>query len=110
MMTPEENVTNEPAIRRARLRVAYHGAAFHGFAANADVTTVEGVLEKAITTITRGKVEISTAGRTDAGVHARGQIITVDIPASTQLSALVRSINGICGPHMPFTLRTNAES
>lgn len=105
-MTPEENVTNEPATRRARLRVAYHGAAFHGFAANDDVATVEGVLEKAIATITRRDVAISTAGRTDAGVHARGQVITVDIPASTQLSSLVRSINGMCGPDVAVS---NAE-
>lgn len=91
---------NEPAIRRARLRVAYHGAAFHGFAANDDVETVEGVLEKAIATITQHPVEISTAGRTDAGVHARAQIISVDIPATMKLSRLVRSINGLCAPHI----------
>ena len=99
-MSPEENVRNEPALRRARLRVAYHGAAFHGFAANDDVVTVEGVLAKTIATVVRHDVEISTAGRTDAGVHARGQVITCDIPATTQLSSLVRSINGMCAPHI----------
>lgn len=99
-MTPEENAMNEPAFRRARLRVAYHGAAFHGFAMNDGVDTVEGVLQKAISTITRHQVEISTAGRTDAGVHARGQEISCDIPATTSLSALVRSVNGMCAPHI----------
>ena len=75
-MTPEENAKNEPALRRARLRVAYHGAAFHGFAMNEGVDTVEGLLQKTISTVTRHDVEISTAGRTDAGVHARGQEIS----------------------------------
>lgn len=99
-MSPEENETNEPATRRARVRVAYHGAAFHGFAANEDVRTVEGELERAISTVTRHHVDISTAGRTDAGVHARGQVVSFDVPHDTVLTSLVRSINGMCGPHI----------
>lgn len=99
-MEPDMTTTDGPATRRARLRVAYHGAAFHGFAANDGVDTVEGLIESALRTITRIPVEISTAGRTDAGVHARGQVVSFDAPADTDLRTLVRSLNGMCGPHV----------
>jgi tRNA pseudouridine38-40 synthase len=61
------------AVRRARLLVAYDGAAFHGFAKNRDVATVAGTLEAALSTVTRIPVELVGAGRTDAGVHAWGR-------------------------------------
>ncbi len=99
-MEPEDNAVNGPATRRARLRVSYHGAHFHGFARNDGVETVEGRLEDAISTITQTTVSISTAGRTDAGVHARGQVVSCDVPHDTDLAALVRSVNGLCGPHI----------
>ena len=62
-MAPETNAMNGPATRRARLRVSYHGAHFHGFAVNNDVETVEGNLtqlaknsavEEGANTIVRG--------------------------------------------------------
>ncbi|NDB05534.1 MAG: tRNA pseudouridine(38-40) synthase TruA, partial [Acidimicrobiia bacterium] len=61
---------NEPAHRRARLTVAYDGAHFHGFAINDGVRTVAGVLTDALSLIARTPIEITGAGRTDAGVHA----------------------------------------
>ena len=99
-MEPDEKSADGPATRRARLRVSYHGAAFHGFATNDGVDTVEGLIESALRTITRLPVEISTAGRTDAGVHAIGQVVSFDAPADTDLRALVRSVNGMCAPHV----------
>jgi len=100
VMTPEKNALNEPAIRRVRLRVGYHGGAFRGFALNDGVETVEGVLTAAIEKITRAHIVMSTAGRTDAGVHGRGQYITFDMPTTVTLRRLVHSINGMCGPHI----------
>ncbi len=99
-MEPEDNAMNGPATRRARLRVSYHGAHFHGFAQNNDVETVEGRLAAALATVTRSPVDISTAGRTDAGVHARGQVVSCDLPAGTDIATLVRSLNGMCGPYI----------
>ena len=99
-MAPETNALNGPAIRRARLCVSYHGAHFHGFAVNNDVDTVEGVLTSAISTITQHAVALSTAGRTDAGVHARAQVVSCDIPADTNLNTLIRSINSMCAPYI----------
>jgi tRNA pseudouridine38-40 synthase len=100
VMTPEQKALNEPALRRARLRVAYHGAAFKGWAINNDIVSVEGVLTDTISTVTRHPVSLSTAGRTDAGVHARGQIISFDIPADTDIQSLMHRINGMCAPHI----------
>lgn len=99
-MTPEETDLNGPALRRVRLRVAYHGAAFHGFARNEGVRTIEGDLASAISTIVRRDVDLSTAGRTDAGVHARAQVVSCDVPADTDLGALVRGVNALAGPHV----------
>ncbi len=99
-MKPAKKSKNEPANRRARLIVAYHGAAFHGFALSEDVETVSSRLNEALSTITRTPTEVIGAGRTDAGVHARGQIISVDLPAASDLYTIVRSINGMCAPHL----------
>ena len=85
--------------RRARLVVAYDGSWFHGFAANDGVTTVQGVLEEAIGRVLRVPVSLVGAGRTDAGVHARAQVVSLDVPADgLDLERLKRSVNELCGP------------
>lgn len=66
---------------RLRCVVAYDGSGFHGFAANPGVRTVAGALAEAFEILARRPVEIGCGGRTDAGVHARGQVIHVDVPA-----------------------------
>ncbi|MSY18388.1 MAG: hypothetical protein F2735_03530, partial [Actinobacteria bacterium] len=82
-------IVNEPvAMRRARFVVAYDGAGFHGFAVNPNVDTVMGVLTESMSLITRHEVELVGAGRTDAGVHAWGQVISCDLPGNTVLSNL----------------------
>lgn len=82
-----------------RLTVAYDGAGFHGFAVNAGVRTVGGTLTEAIERVVGHPVELVCAGRTDAGVHARGQVVSFAVAsADLDLAALVRSINGMCGP------------
>lgn len=109
MNSPEQNVLNEPATRRARLHVAYNGQPFHGFATNDDVETVQGKLTQAFTTAARFPVEISAAGRTDAGVHARAQVISLDLPADIDLHNLVRSVNAMCKPHIAVSHAQWAE-
>ncbi len=94
-----ETIENEPvAVRRVRFVVAYDGAGFRGFAINRGVTTVAGTLAEAISTVTRHSVQLVGAGRTDAGVHGWGQVISADIPAATDLGDLVRRVNMMCGP------------
>jgi tRNA pseudouridine38-40 synthase len=84
--------------RRVRLVVAYDGTPFHGFAPNAGVRTVMGDLSAAIETVVRHPVKLTGAGRTDAGVHAWGQVVSGDLPAGTDLDDLARRLNKLCAP------------
>ena len=90
----------EPATRRARLVVAYDGGAFHGFAANEGVATVAGTLGDALDTVLREPVGLTGAGRTDAGVHAWGQVVSLDLPVETDLHQLARRLNALCAPQV----------
>lgn len=79
-------VMNVPAIEsggghvRLRLDIAYDGTEFTGWAVQAGHRTVAGVLDDALSTVFRTPVRLRAAGRTDAGVHAAGQVAHVDVP------------------------------
>ncbi len=87
---------------KLKATVAYNGSGFHGFAINRDVVTVAGEIEKAIERVIGEPVTITCAGRTDKGVHGRGQVISFSIPdsADVELYRLQKSINGMCKPHI----------
>ena len=76
---------------RLRLDIAYDGTAFAGWAAQAGQRTVAGVLDEALTTVFRTPVRLRAAGRTDAGVHATGQVAHVDVPLAALPNAYPRS-------------------
>ena len=76
----EEQGERPPAPLRIRLDFGYDGTDFSGWAAQPGLRTVEGTLSAALTTILRAEepVRLTVAGRTDAGVHARGQVAHFD--------------------------------
>lgn len=90
---------------RVRLDLSYDGAAFSGWAAQPGRETVEGVLTEAISVLAGEQVSITVAGRTDAGVHARGQVAHVDIPLGAWTTSPGRSDRP---PALAFTNRLNA--
>jgi tRNA pseudouridine38-40 synthase len=83
-----------------RLDVAYDGSGFKGYARQEGLRTVQGELESALAIVLKGAIETSVAGRTDAGVHARGQVVSFDYEGDVDLARLPRSLNGIVGPEV----------
>lgn len=89
---------------RVRVDLAYDGGGFHGFARQPGVRTVQGVLEEALGRLLRAEVRTTGAGRTDAGVHALGQVVTFDAPADSPLvtdpGRARRALDTLCGPEI----------
>lgn len=79
------------AAVRLRLDIAYDGTEFAGWAAQAGRRTVAGVIDETLSTVFRVPVTVRGAGRTDAGVHADGQVAHVDVPADALRHAYPRS-------------------
>jgi tRNA pseudouridine38-40 synthase len=76
---------------RLRLDIAYDGTEFTGWAVQSAQRTVAGVLDQALTTVFRTPVALRAAGRTDAGVHATGQVAHLDVPADALRHAYPRT-------------------
>ncbi len=96
---------NEPApvpagggLVRLRLELAYDGGGYAGWARQPAVRTVQGVVEEALGRVLRVPVGLTVAGRTDAGVHATGQVAHVDVPGEAWAAVrqtLVRRLAGV---------------
>jgi tRNA pseudouridine38-40 synthase len=87
---------------RWRLRVAYNGSGFHGFACQEGLPTVAGALTDALQRAVRSDLTLTCAGRTDTGVHALDQVVHFDLPPHVAEGldpvALVRSCNKQLAP------------
>jgi tRNA pseudouridine38-40 synthase len=95
---------------RLRLDLAYDGTDFHGWAAQPGLRTVQGSVQDALARVLRlDSVQVTCAGRTDTGVHARGQVLHVDVDeegfrastgrtAARPTEALLRRLNGVLPP------------
>lgn len=96
----------EGEIVRLRLTIAYDGAGFAGFALQPAQRTVSGVLAGAISQVVGAPVALTCAGRTDAGVHAWGQVVHVDVPAALRggrlldPARLARAANAMLAPEV----------
>lgn len=85
---------------RVAMLLAYDGAGFSGFARQRHQRTVQGELERCLSMLTRTEIVTTTAGRTDRGVHAAGQVISFDAPASVDLVELARRMNKLLAPEV----------
>lgn len=84
---------------RIRIDLSYDGTDFRGWATQPGLRTVQGTLEVALATVLRlPAVTVVCAGRTDTGVHARGQVVHVDLPEETAYDLLGRRLNGLLTP------------
>jgi tRNA pseudouridine38-40 synthase len=83
-----------------RLDLAYDGTEFRGWAGQRDQRTVQGVLEESLERILRARPRLSVAGRTDAGVHARGQVASFLSEGETDVERLRRAVNGMLSPEV----------
>jgi tRNA pseudouridine38-40 synthase len=84
---------------RVRMTVAYDGGPYRGFALQPGHPTVAAVLGEALERVVSHAVTLTCAGRTDAGVHAWGQVVHVDLAEDrTDVARLQRSLNGLCSP------------
>src|SRR5919198_1233045 len=81
--------------RTVQLVLHYDGAGFHGWQQQAGVRTVQGVLEQALARLTGERVGVLGSGRTDAGVHARGQAAGVRVPERWTPRELRRALNAV---------------
>jgi len=81
-----------------KLVLEYHGARFHGWAAQPGLRTVDQTLADALSTLLGSAPDLSVAGRTDAGVHAAGQVVSFSLDGEVEAGRLLRSLNGVL-PH-----------
>ena len=80
-----------------RVLLEYDGSEFHGWQIQPEVRTVQGEIERALALILRGPLRTVAAGRTDRGVHARGQVVSFVHDREIDSPRVAAGIEGICG-------------
>jgi tRNA pseudouridine38-40 synthase len=95
------SVENPHPGRRLRMTVSYDGTDFAGWQLQPEAPTVQGELEKALHRVTRQQIRVTGAGRTDAGVHAIGQVAHFDTMGKLAPGEFERALNAL----LPRTIR-----
>ena len=78
-----------------KIIIAYDGVGYHGWQFQPDIKTVQGTIQKALEKITEQKIKIVGAGRTDAGVHAKGQVANFWANINLTEEELFRALNAV---------------
>jgi tRNA pseudouridine38-40 synthase len=81
-----------------RLSLAYDGTGFRGWQRQRGLRTIQGVLEDALERVLGGVPKLATAGRTDAGVHARAQVVSFD--TAVDPDRIAHALNGMLAPEV----------
>ncbi len=84
--------------------VEYDGTGYHGFQLQANVPTIQGEMEKALWKLTQERIRVTAASRTDAGVHAKGQVISFRTKSSLPLQTFIKGLNY----HLPQDIAVKA--
>ena len=91
----------EGTDRVLKLTVAYDGTGFRGFAAQPGQRTVEGVLREALTRVLRrDDLALTCGGRTDAGVHAWGQVVSIPVDGDLEIGRVASAVTRQLGPEV----------
>ncbi|MBA7622131.1 tRNA pseudouridine synthase A [subsurface metagenome] len=91
-------------MQNYKLSLSYDGTDFYGWQRQPDKRTIQGVLEESLTKITRKKIHVAGAGRTDAGVHAQEQVANFKANLSLKDGELFRALNSL----LPDEVRINS--
>jgi tRNA pseudouridine38-40 synthase len=95
--------------RNIRLLLEYDGTGYHGWQRQLDGATIQGVLEAAVARLTQAPAAIIGSGRTDAGVHARGQVANFRTGSAIPLKAFHQGLNSMLPKDIAVLEATEAE-
>lgn len=98
------------APNRFKLTLEYDGAPFQGWQRLGEAPSVQGAIEQAVFALTGARADVVGAGRTDSGVHARGQVAHVDIAKPFAPQRLCDALNAHLRPHRIAVLRAEAAA
>jgi tRNA pseudouridine38-40 synthase len=93
-----------------RLDLAYDGSGFSGYARQKGQRTVQGELEGALEKLLGAEPKTAVAGRTDAGVHARNQVVSLTIDDPVNPGEMLPSLNSMLGPEIAVNRMTEADA
>jgi tRNA pseudouridine38-40 synthase len=92
-------------MKKIRLHLEYDGTAYHGWQVQKDAVTVQGVLEENVLRVTGDKTSVIGASRTDAGVHAFGQVATFRTASHLDAQTIKKALNAV----LPQDIRITAS-
>jgi tRNA pseudouridine38-40 synthase len=90
-------------VRTLKLTVAYDGTRFVGWQRQAEGVSIQGLLEEALARLEGGAVTVHGAGRTDAGVHALGQVASAQLTSAHSVGVVARALNACLPPEVRVT-------